>query len=185
MISFFFYFIQTIIIMAIAETAAQFMAWANTTVAGWGYLGIFLVNLVGSASIIFLVTAFIVTFAMGAVLNPWLVGLVTGVGAALGELTGYILGYAGKEVGERRDGKWLKRTRKWAEKRGVFPLIVLFAATPLPDDITGIIAGVISYDWKRFLLACLIGKIIMGTALAWGGFFGVGWILQAFGGVGW
>ena len=171
--------------MAIAETAAQFMAWANTTVAGWGYFGIFLVNLIGSASIIFPVPAFLVVFAMGAVLDPWLVGLAAGIGAALGELTGYVIGYAGKEVAERKDGKWLKRAHKWAEKRGVFPVILVFAATPLPDDVTGIIAGVISYDWRKFLLACFIGKLILSLGLAWGGFFGLNWVLQVFGGVGW
>ncbi|MFQ5647643.1 MAG: VTT domain-containing protein [Candidatus Aenigmatarchaeota archaeon] len=171
--------------MAIAEIAAQFMTWANTTAAGWGYLGIFLVNLVGSASIIFPVPAFFVTFAMGAVFNPWLVGLAAAIGAALGELTGYLIGFAGKEVAEKKHSKWLKRAHKWAEKRGVFPLILVFAATPLPDDVTGVIAGLIDYDWRKFLLAAFIGKLIMGLALAWGGFFGLSWALQAFGGFGW
>lgn len=171
--------------MALSEMFAQFMAWANTTVAGWGYLGVFLVNLVGAASIFFPVPAFLVIFAMGAVLNPWLVGLAAGVGAAIGELTGYILGYAGKEVAQRKDNKWLKKAEGWAEKKGVFPVILIFAATPLPDDIAGIIAGVISYDWRKFLLAAFIGKLILGLALAWGGFFGLSWVLQVMGGIGW
>ncbi len=138
----------------------------------YGYLGAFLASLVGSASIIFPVPSYVAVIALGAVLNPWLLGLSAGVGAALGELLGYALGYGGGRAIERRHDRLLKRTRGWVEERGMFPVIVLFAATPLPDDIIGILAGVIRYDIKRFFLASLIGKVISSTALAWTGYLG-------------
>lgn len=171
--------------MAFTEIAIQFMAWAQSTAAAWGYMGIFLVSLIGSASIIFPVPAFLVIFAMGAVLNPWLVGIVAGIGAGLGEVTGYLVGFAGKELAEKKNRKnrWLEKAKKWTESRGIFTVILVFAATPLPDDITGIIAGAIGYNWKKFLIACIIGKTIMGIALAWGGFFGLNWVLQILGGL--
>lgn len=170
--------------MTIAEIAAQFIAWSQTLVDTWGYLGIFLVNLIGSASIIFPVPAFLITFGMGAVLNPWLVGIVAAIGAAIGEVTGYLIGYGGREAIKDKHKKWLEKAEKWMQAHGVFFVIVIFAASPLPDDVTGILAGVISYNWKRFLLASFIGKLIMSLALAWGGYFGVSWVLQFFGGIG-
>ena len=97
--------------MVLAEIASGFLEWAETTVGAWGYLGLFVINLIGSATIIFPVPAFVVVFAMGAVLNPWLVGIVSGAGCALGELTGYAIGRGikevSKEVGEKKHERWL------------------------------------------------------------------------------
>jgi len=71
--------------MAFAEWAAQFITWSNEVVGAWGYLGIFLVSLVGNASIILPVPSFIIVFTFGAILNPWLVGLAGALGATIGE----------------------------------------------------------------------------------------------------
>lgn len=169
--------------MAVNETAGWFINWAQTTVSGWGYLGIFLVNLIGSASIIFPIPAFAVTFTFGAVFNPWLVGIAAGLGAAAGEFTGYVLGFGSREVIERKHKDWLDRTRKWVDYWGIFPILVVFAATPLPDDIVGIAGGVIKYDFRKFFLAVLTGKVVMSLALAWGGFYGLNWVLGMFGGL--
>ena len=167
----------------IAELAGQFSAWAQSTVSAWGYLGIFIVSLIGDASILFPVPAFAVTFAFGAILNPWLVGIASGLGAAIGELTGYFLGWGGREVIQKKHEKWLKKAQKWTDRYGFFAVLVVFAATPLPDDVVGILSGVVRYDIKKFFLATLIGKMIMRLALAFGGYYGAAWVLQLMGGL--
>ena len=151
---------------------AQFNSWAMSTVETWGYLGIFFVSLIGNASIILPVPSYLIVLVFGGILNPWLVGIAAGLGATFGELTGYALGRGGKHVIEKKHQKLLNKTKKWSEKHGLFPLLVLFAATPLPDDIVGILGGVVSYNIKKFFAATLIGKLIAYTALAWAGFFG-------------
>ena len=169
--------------MALTEIALQFSSWAQSTVSSWGYLGIFIVSLVGNASIIFPVPAFAVTFAFGAILNPWLVGLAAGAGSAIGELTGYVIGRGGREVLESKHKKWLEKAEKWTDRYGFYAVLVAFAATPLPDDVVGILAGVFEYDLKKFLLASFIGKLIMSLALAFGGFYGASWVMGLFGGL--
>lgn len=156
----------------LAGSLDAFNAWLVSIGTTWGYLGIFLVSLIGNASIILPVPAYLAVFAAGSVLDPWLVGLVAGAGAALGELTGYALGRGGKHVIEKKNERLLKNTKKWTEKHGLFPALILFAATPLPDDITGILAGIVSYNIKKFLLATFIGKVLAHWALAWAGFYG-------------
>lgn len=156
----------------IASLAVQFSNWAQNLAITWGYLGIFLVSLIGNASIILPVPAYMVVIAAGAYLNPWLVGIVAGVGAALGELTGYGVGFGGRKIVEKKHGKILKKSKLWAEKHGMFFLLVLFAATPLPDDVVGLLAGVIKYNIKKFFTATLTGKVIAHVALAWAGAFG-------------
>jgi membrane protein YqaA with SNARE-associated domain len=168
--------------MALAELASQFSAWSQSVVESFGYLGIFLISFIGNASIILPMPTFLVIFAAGAVLNPWLVGIAAGFGAALGEIVGYLIGRGGREVIERKQKKWLDRARGWAEKYTLFAVIAVFAATPLPDDVVGIFAGVINYNMKKFFVATLIGKIVMSLALSLGGFYSIGWVLQVFGG---
>lgn len=164
------------------EIAKGVIEWSQSIVSTFGYLGVFLASFVGSATVILPAPVFLAIFAAGSVLNPWLVGIIGGLGAALGELTGYIVGRGGKKVIEKKHKKWIDRTKSWFEKHGAFPIITLFAATPLPDDVVGILCGVINYDLKKFFLATLIGKIAMMTALAWGGALGIQAVLQFFGG---
>ncbi len=168
--------------MSLASLALSFSEWAESVVGVYGYLGIFLVSLVGNLTVIFPVPAFAFVFAMGAVLNPWLVGLMGGAGAALGEITGYGIGRVGSPVAMRKYGKQIKRLQKWAEKRGMFFLIMVFAATPLPSDVTGVLAGLSSYDLKKFLIANLIGKTAMNLLIAWAGFHSFEAVLQWVGG---
>jgi membrane protein YqaA with SNARE-associated domain len=168
--------------MDIASLLSGFLSWSQEVAGTWGYLGIFVVNFIGSATIIFPVPAFLVVFVFGAVLNPWLVGISAALGAVLGELTGYAVGLGGKKVIDRKYKQLLRKTNEWMEKYKAFFIITLFAATPLPDDIIGIICGAIKYDIRKFLLASFAGKLIMNLSLAFGGYFGMQWVLAVFGG---
>jgi uncharacterized membrane protein YdjX (TVP38/TMEM64 family) len=64
---------------------------------------------------------------------------------------------------------WLNSSMK---RYGAFPIIVVFAATPLPDDLVGIVAGLIRYDFRKFFLATFLGKLMLNAGLAWAGFYG-------------
>ena len=143
-----------------------------------GYFGIFLISLIGSSTIIFPLPASTFVFMAAAVLNPLLLGVVAGTGAALGELVGYIFGRAGRKIGQKKFEKELDKARKMFEKYGGFLALIIFAATPLPDDVAGIIAGLLKYDVKRFFIAVSIGKIIFHLVLAYGGYYGINWILD-------
>lgn len=167
--------------MADGGVSAQFAEWANALVLSMGYLGLFLVSFIGSATILFPIPSFILVFTLGAVMNPWLVGLSAGVGSALGEVTGYALGKGGGKIIERKYKGKIERYKKWFEGDRAFLLIALFAATPLPDDMVGVVCGVFNYSLKKFLVAAVIGKCMMNLALAWGGFYGLSWILGIFG----
>ncbi|MBU0899078.1 MAG: VTT domain-containing protein [Nanoarchaeota archaeon] len=162
----------------LVNTTSQFIVWAQGTVEVMGYFGVFIISLVGSASIILPIPAFIVVFAAGGFLNPWAVGIFAGLGSAIGELTGYGLGMGGRELLARKYGDLLIKTRNWVEKRGAFIIIIVFALTPLPDDVIGILAGMINYDIKKFFMATLIGKIILNVAIALAGFYGMNWLFS-------
>ena len=159
-----------------------FVDWALPFIQIWGYLGLFVVEAIGSMSIFFPVPAFAINFILGgtAGFNPWMVGIVAGLGSAIGELTGYLLGRGGRELLNSKKQKIFRKAERWIEKHGIFIIIVVFAATPLPFDVVGILAGMLRYDVRRFFLATLTGKIISGLLLAWAGFYSINWILYAF-----
>ncbi len=148
----------------------------------FGYLGVFLGSLIGSASILLPVPSFALVIAAGSQLDPLWVGTLSGIGAAIGELTGYGLGYGihhlrkklkkrTKKQKEELKG-WKKTFKNWFDNHMGFALILIFAFTPLPDDVIGIFCGAVKYDIKKFFIAVLIGKIMLGLVLAYGGLLG-------------
>ncbi|MBL7206875.1 MAG: VTT domain-containing protein [Candidatus Aenigmarchaeota archaeon] len=160
-------------------------SWIITTMQSytgiWAYPAIFFISFIGNATILFPIPAFIAVFALGSTLNPWLLALFAGAGGALGEITGYGIGYGGSVALAKKYEKWFQRAKKWFETHGAFPIIILFAATPIPTDIVGVLSGLTKYNLKRFLAACFIGKFIMNAYIAWAGFYGISWILTLLG----
>ncbi len=146
----------------------------------FGYGGIFVVSALSTASVIVPLPGFIFILAAGGVssLNPWLVALVASAGMAIGEMTGYVLGKGGGKVlgKSKKENVWLKRGEKWFEEGKGFLFIFIFAATPLPDDVTGILGGMFNYDLKMFFLATFLGKLVMNIILVFGGLYGISWL---------
>ena len=144
--------------------------------AAVGYPGIFLVSLLGNATVVLPAPSLALVFAMGSALPPLLVGLVAGAGEALGELTGYALGYGGQAVIE--DDAAYGRLVAWMQRRGSITVFVL-SVIPNPFfDLAGIAAGSLRYPVWRFLLFCWLGKTIKTTLVAWAGSKSIGLIEQ-------
>ena len=137
----------------------------------WGYAGVFLLQLINSATVVLLpVPGHAVIFAVSGTLNPLLIGLFGAIGAALGEMTAYMAGRGGSSMVD--GSKWYKRLETMGTRwRGL--AIFAFAATPLPFDIAGIWAGAIRYPIARFLVIVFGGKLILVTAIAIAGYYGV------------
>jgi len=138
-------------------------------ITNYGYFGVVIVSFI-SSSTLFLpipISSHLTVFAFSTLLNPYLVGLSAGIGTTLGELTGYAAGYGGQKLVKLREKytKKLSRLEDLFNKYG-FWLIIVFAATPLPDDLLGIFCGSIKYDLKRFIVSVFIGKTIMFTLIA-------------------
>ncbi|NLD73365.1 MAG: VTT domain-containing protein [Chloroflexi bacterium] len=132
--------------------------------SGYGYLGVFLISLLGNATVVLPVPSLAVVFAGGGVLNPILVGLVAGLGEPLGELTGYLAGYGGSAVVEEtsRYGK----IQQYMASHGMLTIFVLSAIPNPLFDLAGIVAGMSHMPVWKFLLPCWLGKTIKALAIA-------------------
>lgn len=140
------------------------------------YAGAFLAMLIGNATLLLPVPGLIFVFALGGSLNPLLIGLVAGPGAALGEMSGYLAGYGGSAVID--NFKLYHRFKGWMEQYGLLTIAVL-AAIPNPlFDMAGIVAGSLRIKWWRFLIAAWIGKTIQALFIAYAGSLSLGWVEQ-------
>lgn len=129
-----------------------------------GYSGIFLISVLSNSTIILPVSSSPVVFIAGSVLNPIIVGVIAGSGAALGEMSGYLAGFAGHEIMKNRKiYKWIEIWLiKWEGK-----FIFLLALIPNPlFDLVGIIAGTFKVPWWKFWIATATGKSIQFILLA-------------------
>jgi membrane protein YqaA with SNARE-associated domain len=161
-----FRFLVVLLVLAISVLIFSFRD-QFAELAAIGYPGIFLVSMLGNATIILPAPSLALVFAMGSALPPLLVGLAAGVGEALGELTGYAAGFGGRAVIE--DQKLYRRLEAWMQRRGG---ITVFVLSVLPNpffDLAGIAAGTLRYPLWRFLLVCWLGKTIKTTLVAWAG----------------
>ena len=133
------------------------------------YLGIFLISIFGNFTIIFPVPYLIAVMTVILLLpvNFWIVGIAAGLGASIGELTAWIIGRGVRKLAMDKNifTKNIKLLEKLVHKGYAFILIIIFAATPLPDDVLLILLGTIKYPLLLALLATFIGKLIMTFAL--------------------
>lgn len=134
----------------------------------FAYPAIFLLSIVANATIILPVPGVALATLMGPIFNPILVAIAAGAGAAIGELTGYLAGFSGRGMVENQ--KWYDRVVKWMKKYGDVTILVM-AIIPNPFfDIAGMVAGAMKMPWWRFMVWCMIGKIIKMLLFAYGGF---------------
>jgi membrane protein YqaA with SNARE-associated domain len=131
----------------------------------YGYLGVFVLTLLASASILIPSPALAAALLAGSTLNPWLVGLLSGVAAGVGESTGYLAGYGGSSLAV--NSRFYPRIEGWVRKWGALTIFCL-AALPSPlIDLAGIAAGTLRLPFRVYLVACVLGKVLRFTAVAW------------------
>lgn len=146
--------------------------------ASYGYVGLFVVSVVGNATVLLPMPSLVASFLAGGVLNPLLVGMVSGAGMAIGELSGYLAGYGGGAIIEARDRARYDRLEGWMRRYGSLTIFVLSAIPNPLFDLAGVAAGALHFPVWRFLLVCFLGKTLKGLVLALMGAQSLEWIQQ-------
>src|SRR4030043_1718824 len=137
----------------------------------YGYLGVFLISIITCSSIVVPVPGWILIATLGAILNPILVGVISGIGGTIGEMTGYLLGYGGR-IAVENTGIY-GRMVYWMKRWGGATIFVL-ALIPNPFfDLAGIIAGLLRFPIWKFLLFGAAGRIPKNILFAYIGVWGL------------
>ncbi len=131
----------------------------------YGYLGLFVISLIGNATLIIPAPVFVVACAAGVIYGPIGVGLVAGLGSALGELTGYMAGVGGTAL--LPQGQRYEQLQRFMQRHGMLAIFLLGAIPNPIFDVGGLIAGVLRMKVWKFILAGWAGKAIRLSLTAW------------------
>ena len=166
--------ITTITIVVVLSLVIYGIGGISDDISAYGYLGVFLISLLAATVLFVPIPSVPVIFLMGAILNPFLVGLMSGIGESIGEITGYTAGFSGRESLDNKQR--YTKIKGWMRRRGT---LVLFLFSAIPNfffKLVGVSAGAIRYPFWKYLLVVFIGKTIKGTVIALLGY----WTLRLF-----
>jgi membrane protein YqaA with SNARE-associated domain len=161
-----FFIILTIAIVALAIYFSTHMAEFRR----YGYIGAFVISALSSATIFLPAPGWAVIVMMGRYLNPYLLGLVAGIGSALGELTGYMAGEGARDLLNSK----IKETKDIQALVKEYGLLAIFVLAFIPNplfDVAGIASGALRIPWWQFLIACAAGRVLRYILLALVGSF--------------
>lgn len=137
----------------------------------FGYAGVFLATLISNATVFIPVPGIMLVFTLGAVFHPLPTAIFAGLGAATGELSGYLLGFSGQALLERSERydrfyTWLKDHRRLSDLA-----ILVLALIPNPFfDLAGFAAGSLKIPVLRFWFFCALGSILKMLLISYLGF---------------
>jgi len=158
----------------------QLSEWMESLALQYGYFGIFLISFIGALSIIFPIPYTVIIFTLGGIFEPLWIAVAAGIGSAVGEFSGYLLGFGGRRIISEKYKKKMEFLMKIFDRFG--PIVIFFfALTPLPDDLLFIPLGVIRYSLIRAFIPALIGKVCMNFIVAYSGRFSIQIIRDIFG----
>ncbi|MCL0048067.1 VTT domain-containing protein [Dehalococcoidia bacterium] len=140
-----------------------------------GFVGIFILMLVTSMTILFPLPGWAVLVAAPGIMGLsgggifWLAVVAT-TGATLGEATGYLAGYWGRVMipeKHRKNYEKIQRLMRNYGSKGIF----IVAMMPFPFDLVGIASGVLRFPLWKFLVYSWPGRMIRTIVLVhlgWG-----------------
>lgn len=158
------------LLLVIAISLGLFFCGRNPEIVAklrsYGYLGAFLISLIGNASILLpgivlpILTTLGVAFyrVSGVLAAPIMIGVAGGAGAAIGEIVGYMAGYGGRGIVENK--KLYERLVGWLRRWGVVAIFI-FALVPLFFDLLGLAAGILRFPLWKFILVCWLGRTLL------------------------
>jgi membrane protein YqaA with SNARE-associated domain len=147
--------------------------------AKFGYPGIFLLSILSNATIFLPAPGILFVFTMGAVFNPLFVAIAAGAGAAIGELSGYLIGFSGRGVVERRDT--YNKILEWMQKNRYLSYLAILFLAFIPNplfDLAGVAAGTLKIPIFTFLLLTFMGKTLKMVVFAYLGASSIEWLFN-------
>ncbi len=160
---------------------------STTYLERFGLLGVVIVSFVAGST--FSVTAipvpyWLVVFTMPSILAaewgglaPVWVGLTSALGASLGQLITFMIGYGSRSISERVTSKinsrLYDRAMNWAQRHGSWAVFIMSAVVnPLHLPMTIAIAA-LGYPPHKFFLFCFLGVALKSLVIAFCGYYGL------------
>lgn len=155
----------------------------------YGYIGAFIISVLGGATIIIPVPMLAVVFALGSAMSSLWTAALLALSAALGELVGALTIYmtgqgAGRVLVDSKHGKIQRAYERMLglmERRG--PIVLFIVASVINPFFypAALAAGALRFGLKKYIFIVLAGKIIKCMTVVYAGYFGLKSLFQAIG----
>jgi len=148
-------------------------------IAQWGYIGLFVISVLSNGTfMIFPGFAIVLTFTLGGVLNPAIVGAVAGIGEAIGAIGAYFTGYAGRGLFRDSNSGLYLRFSNIVDRHGSKAIFFVSAILSPIFYPFAVFLGTLRFGWVRFFLATWAGRTVKGMVIAYLGYLGLKVVLQ-------
>jgi membrane protein DedA with SNARE-associated domain len=176
------------VVVLIPSGALLYFTWgAEDSTESWfsdfGYAGVFLANL-GSTATLFIPVPGLTAAAQALIvssagpLSAFWVGVLGGLGMAVGEVTAYVAGMAAAVVVREEEIKapsrlepYIRRITNWITwLMSRYGMATLFLLSVFPNplfEVAGWTAGATRYSFWKFMASVTPGKIVRGLLLAY------------------
>jgi membrane protein DedA with SNARE-associated domain len=161
----------------------------------YGLLGVFIFAFIAGSVVNFVATPFpywLLVFTVPSLLAPtwgalaplW-VGLISALGASLGQLLTFMVGYSGSRIYHKFtvniNNRFYNRCIGWAQRHGswaVFAMSALFNPVHLPMTLA---IAALRYPPLKFYIFSLLGNLVKSLFIAYCGYFGLTSLFNFFG----
>src|SRR3989344_7825425 len=173
----------------VLEVLAAFLAWLSGTmqflIQTFGLPGLFFAAILENATLFVGIPLelIIIAFHYATNANPLLIAVIAGLGAAIGELTGYAIGRAGTGIAEKIKHHQIglfNMLEKQIDAKGPFAVFLLLLL-PIPFVLVGIASGIAKMNPLKFFLATFAGKTTRFFLVLIAASFGIKLLLGFFG----
>ena len=161
----------------------------------YGLLGVFVFAFVAGSVVNFVATPFpywLLVFTVPSLLAPswgafaplW-VGMLSALGASLGQLLTFMVGYSGSRLYHKFtvniDNRFYNRCIGWAQRHGSWAIFLMSAMfNPIHLPMTIAIAA-LRYPPLKFFVFSLLGNMVKSLFIAFCGYFGLTSLFNLFG----
>ena len=135
-----------------------------------GYLGVFVISLIGSIIVFVPIPYFpvLVAVALNKELDPNLISLSSALGAILAKSIIFYASYYGRGAFSKQTKKRIYPLQRLVAKYGSLGAFIVEHVTPIPDDLVYIPLGLVKYSPWKFILSTFLGKFILNEIIVWG-----------------
>ncbi len=152
--------VVSIVAVAVVAVLSGVVLWRWTinpeTLGQFGLGGIFLASMLSHLTVVARDMFIPMFLPLASVYNPLVLGASAGVGAAIGEITTYFLGWGVAETIQENQGEE-DRLARWIRRYGLWA-VLLVAVTPLPDTPIILLAGSNKLPFGKLFVVECVGK---------------------------
>jgi membrane protein YqaA with SNARE-associated domain len=145
-------------------------------ISHWGYLGCFIINILATGTFVLPGMGAVITFTLGGVLHPAVVGVVAGLGEATGAVGAYLTGYGGRAL--LVEGQMQDRFSQLMQRHGSKAMFIMAALVNPIYYPFAVWMGVLRVRIGKFFVYTFLGRTLKNMLLAYLGYFGMKTVLQ-------